>query len=57
MVRAATGERDPRRASVSEGGWGRGRGESNGNAASGSRPRLSAPRRQRGMGVNTPRLH
>lgn len=57
MVRAATGERDPRRASVNEGGWGRGRGESNGNAASGSRPRLSPPRQQRGMGVNTPRLH
>lgn len=46
--------------SVNEGGWGRGRGESNGNAASGSRPRLSVPAhmaRQHGMGVNTPHLH
>lgn len=46
--------------SVNEGGWGRGRGESNGNAASGSRPRLSVPAhtaRQHGMGVNAPHLH
>lgn len=35
--------------SVNEGGWGRGRRESNGNAASKSRPRLSTPAERWGM--------
>lgn len=35
--------------SVNEGGWGRGRGESNRNAASKSRPRLSTPAERWGM--------
>lgn len=45
--------------SVNEGGRRRGRGESNGNAARESRPRLSMPAqaaRQHGMCVNTAHL-
>lgn len=53
MERAATGERGPHCVlSVNEGGWRRGRGESDGNAESRSRPRLSMPAetaRQHGM--------